>query len=135
MQGIMDPILNNYLERSLDVLVTAGSYAIEDRATRPLRESLVMMRATLRFLGGSYLSVQMRVSIDGNRPSLVRYSFHYMTAESETIFRYDNSDHHEGLLNFPHHKHIGASERVIDCPQPSVGQIRNEIAAYLEGIE
>ena len=131
----MDPLLYDYLERSLDVLATAGSYAIEGRVVRPLRESIAVLRATLRFHGGSYLGVQMRVGISGDTPTLIEYSFHYMTVDGVTIFRYDNSDHHEGLLNFPHHKHIGASERVIDCPQPSVRQVRDEIAAYLEGGE
>ena len=56
-----------------------------------------------------------------------------MTYDNFCIFRYDNSVHHHSLAqNFPHHKHIGASERVIDCPQPSVGQVRDEVAEYLE---
>ena len=55
-----------------------------------------------------------------------------MTADEDTIFRYDNARHHHDLEHFPHHKHEGADERVIGCPQPSVGQIRDEIAAYLK---
>ena len=57
-----------------------------------------------------------------------------MTADGYTIFRYDNARHHHDLEYFPHHKHEGADERVVGCPQPSVAQIRDEIAAYLEGL-
>ena len=91
------------------------------------------MRASLRFPGGSYLEVGMTVGILGDTPMVLLYSFHYMTAENATIFRYDNSEHHHGLPNFPHHKHMGADERVIGCPQPSVSLIRDEIEAYLKG--
>ena len=56
-----------------------------------------------------------------------------MDASNTTIFRYDNSDFHPGLPHEPHHKHEGADERVIGCPQPSISTIRDEIAAHLKG--
>ncbi len=59
------------------------------------------------------------------------YSFHYMTSADVTIFRYDNSDYHPGGEYAPHHKHIGTDERLIDCPQPTIRQIRDEITEYL----
>ena len=128
----MDPLLYDYLEHCIDVLTSAGSYSMEEGAIRYLSESLAIMRVTLKFYGGSYLSAQMRVGLVRNRPLLIRYSFHYMAADDSTIFRYDNARHHHGLEHFPHHKHIGESERVIDCPQPTIRQIRDEIAACLE---
>ena len=70
----------------------------------------------------------------GDNPIVLLYSFHYMTAENSTIFRYDNSEHHYGLPYFPHHKHEGADERVVGCPQPSISLIRDEIEAYLKGL-
>lgn len=63
---------------------------------------------------------------------MLLHSFHYMTADNTTIFRYDNSDYHPGLPHAPHHKHEGADERVIGCPQTSVSAIRDEIDAYLK---
>ena len=126
-----DPLLHDYLDRVIDVLVAAGSTAIEERTVRRLSGSLADLRAAIRFYDRSYLSVWMRVRISRSNLSLQRYAFHYMTADRTTIFRYDNSDYHPGGEHDPHHKHIGASERVIGCPQPSVAQIRDEIAAYL----
>ena len=126
-----DPLLRGYLDRVIDVLVTAGSTAIEEREVISLSETLADLRATLQFYNRSYMSVWMRMRISRGNLSLQRYAFHYMTADAVTVFRYDNSDYHPGGENDPHHKHIGASERVIDCPQPSVRQIRDEIASYL----
>ena len=80
------------------------------------------------------MEVGMTVGITEDTPLMLSYSFQYMTADGTTIFRYDNSEHHLGLPNFPHHKHEGADERVFGCPQPSVSEIRNEIVAYLKGL-
>ena len=127
-----DPLLLNYLDRVIDVLATSGSTAIEERAIIPLSESLADLRAAIRFYDHSYMSVWMRASVSRSILLLQRYSFHYMTPDGSTLFRYDNSDYHPDLPNPPHHKHEGANETVIDCPQPSVRQIRDEIVAHLE---
>ena len=126
-------ILENYMERSLAVLLTAGGIALERFVRTPISETRASLRAVIRFHDDSQLSVWVIVQIDSNgNPFPEEYSFHYMDTDNVTIFRYDNSDYHPGGENDPHHKHIGASERVIDCPQPSVAQIRDEIAAYLD---
>ena len=128
---MQDPLITNYVDRALDVLLTAGGESIEAFSLRPIYETLARMRAVIRFHDGSSLALRMRVDISEGFPSVRDYSFHYMTADGTTIFRYDDSDYHPGGEHDPHHKHIGASERVIDCPQPSVASIRDEIAAYL----
>ena len=125
-----DPLLGNYFDRVLDVIATVGSTAIEER-TIIEREAFTDLHATIRFYDRSHLCVWLRMRISRDIPLPLRYSFHYMTSSNATIFRYDNADHHQGLENSPHHKHEGADERVIDCPQPSVAQIRDEIAEYL----
>lgn len=128
---MQDPLITNYVDRALDLLLTAGGESIEAFSLRPVTETLARMRTVIRFHDGSSLALRMRVDISEGFPWVWDYSFHYMTAKGTTIFRYDDSDYHPGGENDPHHKHIGASERVIDCPQPSVSQIRDEIAAYL----
>lgn len=69
--------------------------------------------------------------VSDERPIVREYSFHYMTANNATIFRYDNSLHHSELPTFPHHKHTGAAEQVTPSEQPTVRTIRDEIAAHL----
>ena len=80
------------------------------------------------------MEVGMTVGIIEDTPLVLSYSFQYMTDDGTTVFRYDNSEHHHGLPNFPHHKHEGADERVVGCPQPSISLIRDEIEAYLKGL-
>ena len=92
------------------------------------------MNAVVTFPGPSYLNIRLVAIVSNDIPLLDRYSFHYMTADNATIFRYDNSDYHPGLPHFPHHKHEGADERVVGCPQPSVSAIRDEIVAHLKGL-
>jgi hypothetical protein len=119
------------LERSLDVLTTAGGGAIEEARIASADESSASLQATISFPGNSQLHARLRVVLSGNAPMLQSYSFHYMLGDGATIFRYDNARHHPGLPFFPHHKHDGADEGVYGCRQPSIRAIRDEIAAYL----
>ena len=128
---MQDPLIANYANRVVDALSTAGSTAIKAFSIRPVNSTLARMRAIVRFHDGSSLSIRMRVDFPEGFPAVSDYSFHYMTSADVTIFRYDNSDYHPGGEHAPHHKHIGADERLIDCPQPTVRQIRDEIAAHL----
>ena len=130
----MDPLLEIYLIRALDVLLTIGSVEVEWLELSEEEEDRTKLLATTRFPDGSRLHVNLTVGLEETFPFIEEYSFHYMTASDSTIFRYDNRDHHHGLPNFPHHKHEGADERVVGCPQPSVSMIRDEIAAYLKGL-
>ena len=128
----MDPRLSIYIERALDLLATAGAESLE-REVEELDEDEAVLEATIGFPLAYRLEVDMTVSFLKDRPIRRAYSFHFMDGSNATVFRYDNARHHRDLEHFPHHKHIGASERVIDCPQPSIASIRDEIAAYLEG--
>jgi len=57
------------------------------------------------------------------------YSYQYMDAENNLIFRYDNTEHHRklNLRNFPHHKHDGSENNVISSDAPFLADILNEI--------
>ena len=116
--------------------MTIGSVEIEELefiGEEGEDEEAATMEALIRFPNSSRLYVNLTVDKAEGFPSPKRYSFHFMTAENVTIFRYDNSDYHSNLPHAPHHKHEGADERVVGYPQPSVNAIRDEIAAYLEG--
>lgn len=131
---MIDPLLERYFDNSLDVLLSAGAKAIDRLADVPIDDEFAVLRAVITFPGPSYLSVRLLVIVSDDTPLPEEYSFHYMDASNTTIFRYDNSEHHYGLSHFPHHKHEGADERVVGCPQPSVSAIRDEIVAYLKGL-
>ena len=131
---MIDPLLERYFDSSLDVLLSAGAKAIYRQADVPVGDESAVLRAVITFPGPSYLSVRLLVNVYDDTPLPEEYSFHYMDDENATIFRYDNSDNHPGLPYVPHHKHEGADERVVGCPQPSVSLIRDEIEAYLKGL-
>ena len=105
--------------------------SIEELAIISEDESNAKLQAKIR-LPRRRLDVRVRVSIVDHTPPMRRYSFHYMTDDRSTMFRYDNSGHYPGLSNSPHHKHEGLEEVIIGCPQPSIHAIRDEIAAFLE---
>ena len=130
---VLEPLLDIYFDRCLDVLLTAGGIAMERQAKMPISEARGMLQATMTFPKRSRLSVMLVADINNGTPLLVEYSFQYMDADNATIFRYDNIGHHPGLPHAPHHKHEGARERIVGCPQPSVSLIRDEIEDYLKG--
>ena len=123
----MNPIIENYLHRVADVLLSPGAESLEDLVFRSEGYEVARLIMVARFPGGFRLSVHARVAIQDGWPDLWRYSMHFMDSDNATIFRYDNSPHfHAGEID---HKHEG--ERAFICPRPSIRQIRNEIADHL----
>lgn len=57
------------------------------------------------------------------------YSYQYMDAENNLIFRYDNTEHHRklNLPNFPHHKHDGSENNVVSSDAPFLADVLLEI--------
>ena len=125
----MDPLIENYLRRVADVFMSAGVESLEELTIADVENDQGVLDTTMRFPGGWRLSVNTRAGVQDDRPDLRSYSIHFMDGDDNTIFRYDNSRHFPGAGDSPHHKHEG--ERVFICPQPTIRQIRNEIADYL----
>lgn len=126
--------MRNYLERVLHILFSLGVLEIEELKFESEYEEAAELESVVRFSDGSRLRLGIIVDQLDGFPYRRFYSFHYMDSRDTTIFRYDNSRHHRGLTHFPHHKHEGADERVVGCPQPSISLIRDEIEAYLKGL-
>ena len=124
----LDPLVQNYLERSVSILLSSDNESLlEELTIEPFSYSLGRLTAVMRFSGGRRLGLRMLVEVVRDRAVLQRYSMHFMDSGNATIFRYDNSPHfHEGDLD---HKHEG--ETAFICPRPTVRQIRNEIADHL----
>ncbi|MGL5832508.1 MAG: toxin-antitoxin system TumE family protein [Waterburya sp.] len=60
------------------------------------------------------------------------YSYQYMNAQNNLIFRYDNTEHHRklNLPNFPHHKHDGSEDNVVSSNAPFLADVLKEIESY-----
>ena len=86
------------------------------------------IRGEVRFKDDSILYfrefVDVKITIDRDM-----YSYQYMTASNNLIFRYDNTRHHKklNLPNFPHHKHEGSQDNVISSNAPTLLEVLQEI--------
>ena len=117
----------------LRVLADVDDGVIEEQNFDYARRDSLRLTASIRYRDGSRIRIRLIINTDSDYPDWYSYSFHYMTARGDTIFRYDNARHYPEMHTFPHHKHEGADERAIASHQPSVRRIRDEIAAYLNG--
>ncbi|RLT36490.1 MAG: hypothetical protein DWI58_18630 [Chloroflexi bacterium] len=88
------------------------------------------LRGTLFFLDGSRLHIREFVNVEH---AVVRYMYvyHYQTADSTLVFRYDNTPHHPNIASFPHHKHIGADDQIQATPAPDLPRALNDVHKYL----
>jgi hypothetical protein len=86
------------------------------------------IRGKLKFSDDSLLYLREYVAVETsiNRDM---YSYQYMTASKELIFRDDNTEHHKklNLPNYPHHKHDGSQDNVISSNAPTLGEVLQEI--------
>lgn len=101
-----------------------------DYDKRGLYEGFI--RVTINFKDNSLLHlrefVYVEITIDRKM-----YSYQYMDAENNLIFRYDNTEHHRklNLPNFPHHKHDGREDNVVSSDAPFLADVLKEIERIL----
>jgi hypothetical protein len=71
--------------------------------------------------------VYVEISVDRKM-----YSYQYMNAQNDLIFRYDNTEHHRklNLPNFPHHKHDGSENNVVSSNAPFLADVLEAIESY-----
>lgn len=97
-----------------------------DYEKRGLYEGFI--RGIIEFKDNSLLHVRefvyVEITIDRKM-----YSYQYMDAENNLIFRYDNTEHHRklNLPNFPHHKHDGKEDNVVSSDAPFLADVLIEI--------
>lgn len=90
------------------------------------------IRGQINFTDGSILYLREFVNVE-TTISREMYSYQYMDASNNLIFRYDNVEHHKklNLPNYPHHKHDGSEENVISSNAPMLADVLSEIARLL----
>jgi len=73
-----------------------------------------------------YVAVKTKIDRD-------MYSYQYMDASNNLIFRYDNTTHHKKLHlpNYPHHKHDGSQDNIISSDAPILVDVLQEIERML----
>jgi hypothetical protein len=91
-----------------------------------------IIMGTLWFADGSRLEFTEVIGVEAQQPTKLSYSYQYMQND-ETVFRYDNSEHHRRVATFPHHKHAG--RKVVAALEPTLKHVLEEIATIMEGVE
>lgn len=74
------------------------------------------IKGEITFADGSRLAVFQHVRIHETELLITDYRYHYMTNDSQLIFRYDNAPHHAENTTFPHHKHLPSGVQSTDMP-------------------
>ncbi len=62
-------------------------------------------------------------------PGRFKYRYHYMDADGNLLFRYDNAPHHIEISTFPDHKHY--PDKVIESRPIDLRQVIEEIINIL----
>lgn len=74
-----------------------------------------MPRKTGRYTLQAHHLTAGDMSISSGSPLWQYYSFHYMTANGDRVFRYDNALHYACLAFSPHHRHEGQMSESLDA--------------------
>lgn len=88
-------------------------------------------RGHLIFRDGTLLHFREYVDLEDG-PERLMYSYHYMDADHQIVFRYDNVEHHPHISTFPHHKHDGSEETITASRAPTFAQILAEIEGLIQ---
>lgn len=124
--------IENYFERvrqTLDACLIIQSFNVAyDK--RGSHEGFI--HGQVYFLDGSILYVREYVDVETTLDRIV-YAYQYMTSDERLVFRYDNTGHHKKLklYPYPHHKHAGSVNNVIESTAPDLIAVPKEIEPHI----
>jgi hypothetical protein len=126
-------MLDRYLHRLYDTIISRGYLEIERLDFDELPERQGIIEGRLRFPDGSLLDFDEVVIIRNEQLVKLRYAYHYQNESGERIFRYDNAPHYPEIFTYPHHKHVGST---IEPSQiPDLSDVLREIEQLIFGID
>ena len=82
------------------------------------------LRIRLRFENGALLEINETIIVENGVLKTLGYRYHLQRADSELMFRYDNTPHFPDLPNYPYHKHL--RDAVIAASQPGLLDVLQE---------
>lgn len=121
-------LIDQYFEQ-IDSLLTASNIVQHIEANYDRRDkSTGFVRVNITFVDSSILHMREFVSVMNDVHRLM-YSYQYMSADKNLIFRYDDTDHHQklSLSTHPHHKHDGSEENIVESSAPTLPDVLGEI--------
>ncbi len=114
----------------LEKIIQSCGYIQSKTLTRDSRSDYIgYFKADLYFGDGSVLFVRefvcTKIEVEKDM-----YAYHYQNAQTQLIFRYDNTRHFPDLATFPHHKHLPA--QVIPSEEMDLERVIQEIVTYIQ---
>lgn len=89
----------------------------------------VYIRGNIVFINSSCIEIAIFAREIHSSITIDKYRYHYMNAQRQMIFRYDNAPHHPEISSHPHHKH---KENAVSASSlPNLKDILNEISAII----
>ncbi len=85
------------------------------------------LRIRLRFENGALLEINEALIVENGSLKSLGYRYHLQRADSELVFRYDNTPHFPDLPSFPHHKHL--RDAIIASDKPDLLVVLQEAKA------
>lgn len=71
------------------------------------------------------------VAYESRRGAKFKYSYQWMTADNQIIYRWDNTPHFPDFDTFPYHRHVGFDETAEPFPAVSLADVLQFIATSL----
>ncbi len=118
-------MINGYLHRLYDTIVSRGYIEIEQLAFDSRSNQRGTIRGRLKFHDGSLLDFGEVLVSQNRRIVKLRYAYHYQDASGNLLFRYDNAPHYPNIPTHPHHKHVGST--VVPARAPDLSEVLPEI--------
>jgi len=70
-------------------------------------------RARLTLINHDHLELAEYFVVTNEQIQVIRYRYQWMDTVFALKKRWDNAKHHSGILNFPHHIHVGTEDYVV----------------------
>lgn len=128
MQQIIDYFLEvqSYV-KGLDIIEASDiEYEVKAR-------NLGIIHGMISFIDGSTLYFMELAHIRGEEIKRLKYRFHWIDANAEMTFRYDNAPHHPEIATYPHHKHRRGEEKPEESKEVGLIEILAEINEAILG--
>ncbi len=90
----------------VEVAVTQLPAYTESYVEEILTVERANLRIRLRFENGNLLEINEALLVENGTLKTLGYRYHLQSADSELMFRYDNTPHFPDLPSFPYHKHL-----------------------------
>ena len=125
--------INVYVRQLRELIESCSLVQLFDITVEDRGKDRGFIRGEINFKDGTLLHwrefVNVKITMERGM-----YSYQYMTASKELIFRYDNTEHHKklNLPNYPHHKHDGSQDNIVSSNAPTLADVLEEIKGILE---